>query len=364
MKLLCCTLLLFASVANAQILIGQTAGFTGSVAPSVKETAEGARLYIDSINEKGGIRGERIELISLDDKFDPKLAAANATTLVMQKGVIALFLTRGTPHTEAVMKELDSLRVPLIAPSTGAMSLHKPVNPWVFNVRSTYQGEARKAIGLLKTIGLDRIAVFQRDDSFGSDVMAGATSGFQAEKLTPVYVMKFDRTKPDFSAIGGEITKAQPNAFLVIGGGSDVVSATKAIRAAGSRAQIVTLSNNAAAGFVKSMGEFGPGTIVTQVFPSERSLVNPLSKEASELARRKKIDVSPALIEGFAAAKVLVEGLRRAGPRANGPRLRDAMESIKNFDLGGLEITYSASDRTGAEFTDLSIVSKDGQFRR
>jgi branched-chain amino acid transport system substrate-binding protein len=92
-----------AGTARAQILIGQTVGLTGPVAATVKEAVDGAKLYIDSVNAKGGIRGEKIELVTLDDKFDPKIAAANANTLITEKNVVALFLNRGTPHTEAIM---------------------------------------------------------------------------------------------------------------------------------------------------------------------------------------------------------------------------------------------------------------------
>src|SRR5262245_32367123 len=70
--------------ASAQIRIGQTAGLTGPVAASVGETVQGARLYIDAVNARGGVAGQRIELISLDDKFDPKQAAANAAKLIQE----------------------------------------------------------------------------------------------------------------------------------------------------------------------------------------------------------------------------------------------------------------------------------------
>ena len=81
---------LSAGAAQAQILIGQTVGLTGPVAATVKEAVDGARLYIDGVNARGGVRGEKIELITLDDKFDPKLAAANANALITEKNVMAL----------------------------------------------------------------------------------------------------------------------------------------------------------------------------------------------------------------------------------------------------------------------------------
>ncbi|MEO6016547.1 MAG: ABC transporter substrate-binding protein, partial [Polaromonas sp.] len=137
---------LLGHASQAQILVGQTAGFTGPVAAGVKETTDGAKLYLDAVNAKGGVSGQKIELISLDDKFDPKLAAENARKLVEEKNVVALFLTRGTPHTEAVLPVIDKYGVPLIGPSSGAMVLHQPVKKHVFNVRATYQHEAEKAV--------------------------------------------------------------------------------------------------------------------------------------------------------------------------------------------------------------------------
>jgi branched-chain amino acid transport system substrate-binding protein len=85
---------------QAQILIGQTAGFTGPVASGVKETTDGAKLYIDAINAKGGVGGQKIELISLDDKFDPKLAAENARKLIEEQNVVAMFLSHAARPTQ------------------------------------------------------------------------------------------------------------------------------------------------------------------------------------------------------------------------------------------------------------------------
>lgn len=348
---------------HAQILIGQTAGFSGPVAAGVKETTEGAKLHIDAINAKGGIAGQKIELISMDDKFEPKLAGENARVLIEDRQVVAMFLNRGTPHTEAIAPLLDKYGVPLIAPSTGAMTLHQPVRKHIFNVRATYQREAEKAITHLTTIGMDRIAVVHVDDSFGQDGLAGAQKGFTAAKLQPVLQEKFDRSKPDFSKIGPAVASTGAQAVLMIASGAAVVDGIKAIRAAGSAAQIVTLSNNASGGFVKSLGENARGVIVAQVFP--QSVSYGLVKEAQELARAKGLgDASPAMLEGYAAAKVLVEALRRAGPKPNRERIQAALEGLSKFDIGGLEVNFSPQDHTGLDFADLSIITSDGRFRR
>jgi len=353
--------------AAAQIKIGQTAGHTGAVAASVKEATSGAQLYFDAVNAKGGIGGQKLQLVSMDDKFDPKLAAENAKALIGQ-GVIALFLTRGTPHNQAIMPLLTEAKVPLVGPSTGAMALHQPVHPWLFNVRATYQREAERTIKHLQQIGVSRIALVQVADSFGDDAAAGALKGFAAG-TKPLLHEKYDRSKPDFSKMMPAIVAADAQAVLYLGSGTAVVDGMKAQRAAGSRAQMLTLSNNASSGFIKSLGDLAAGVVVSQVLPPERALGNPMVKEAHDLALAqgaKAPEITPAVLEGFASAKVLVEGLRKAAAARDLSRagLQKALENLKSFDLGGLELSYSPTDHTGLDYADLSIIGSDGRFRR
>lgn len=355
---------LLMGAAHAQILIGQTAGFTGAVAAGVKETTEGAKLYFDTVNSRGGVNGQKIELVSLDDRFDPKVAGENAQKLIEEQNVVAMFLTRGTPHTQAIIPHLDKHGVALVGPSTGAMVLHQPVSKHVFNVRATYQREAEKAITHLASMGINRIAVVHADDSFGADGLAGAQKGLAAARLTAV-IEKFDRAKPDFAPITPKIVQGNIQAVMMIASGTAVVDGMKAFRAAGSSAQVVTLSNNASGGFAKSLGELGRGVIVTQVFPYERSIAYPMVKEAQELAKARNLpEVSPAMLEGFAAAKVMVEALRRAGPKPSREKVHAALEGLRKFDLGGLEVNFSPDDHTGLDFADLSIIGADGRFKR
>lgn len=350
--------------ALSQIVIGQTAGITGIVAAGVKETTDGAKLWLDHINGKGGVNGQKVELLSMDDKFDPKQAAANAKVLIEEKNVLALFLVRGTPHSEAIIPLLDQHGVALIGPSTGAMSLHNPVRKYVFNVRATYQREAEKAVTHLHTLGVNRIAVIYADDSFGKDGLEGAQKGFQKAGFQPLAIVKADRIKPDYAAIIPEVTSKDAQAVVWIASGNAVADGVKALRAAKSAAQVVTLSNNASSGFVKSLGDSARGVIVTQVFPYERSYAYGFIKEALALAKPKNVDLTPAMLEGYAAAKVLVEGLKRAGPNPTRAKLQAALEGMRNFDIGGLEVSYGPDDHTGLDFADLSIIGQDGKFKR
>lgn len=348
---------------HAELVIGQTADFSGPAAPSVRECTAGARLVIDAVNQAGGIGGERLRLVSLDDALVPERAAANARTLIAQ-GVLALFLTRGTPQTQALLPLLAEHEIPLVAPSTGALALSQPVNPWVFNVRSSYRREAERVVQHLALVGARRVAIVRVDDSFGEDAEQGALHGLSAQGREPVARLVFDRAKPVFEPLVARLDKADPDAVLFIGSTTGVAQGIAALRASGSHAQAVTLSNNASQGFVQALGANARGVVVSQVFPGERSASLAFVREAAELARRANVPLTPQMLEGFAGAKVLVEGLRRAGPHPTRASLRQALDQAHHLDLGGLALAYSPEHHAGLDYVDLAIIDAQGRYQR
>lgn len=172
-------------VAESAILIGQTIGLTGTVAGTVKEMNEGAQAYIASVNKQGGVNGRKIEFKILDDQYVPAKAAENAKALIEKDHVFAMFQSRGTPQSLAILPILAAQKVPLVAPSTGAESLHAPVNHWVFNVRAKYQDEVIKGIEYFNTLGLQKIGLltYEKEDALGKDGVTGFEKGLDRKSV-------------------------------------------------------------------------------------------------------------------------------------------------------------------------------------
>ncbi len=351
------------ALAQGALRVGMVAGFSGPVAGLVQESADGARLYFDAVNAQGGIRGQNVELVTQDDKYNPATAAAQAKSLASQ-GVLALMLSRGTEPTAAMLPVLKENRLPLIAPATGAASLREPVQPFVYHLRASYQDEAERAVKHLVGIGVKRITIVQVNDPFGTDAGKGAIKGLDDLKLRALSNLRFDRNKPNLAPTMQAIAKAGIEAVVLIGPGYAVAEGVNALRAAGSTAHVATLSNNASHEFVKSLGENARGVIVTQLFPYERSTSNPLVREALGLAKAAgRSELTPAQLEGFAAAKLVVEALRRTGKDVDRNALIRALEGPR-IDVGGLQIGYNDKEHNGLEFTDVSIIGPDGKFWR
>lgn len=351
-------------VSSSRILIGQTVGVTGTVAGPVKEMNEGAIAYFNRINKQGGIHGRKIEMIVLDDKFDPALTRANAETLIKQEQVFALFLGRGTPHTQAILPLLAEHNVPLVAPSTGAMIFHEPAHRHLFNIRAKYQDEVIKAVEHFNTTGVKSISILHVDDAFGMDGLEGFNKAMKTHNITPVSVTKFARVKPDYAATAAEVIKANPGALIIVSSAKNTVEVIKAIRKQGGRMQIMTMSNNSSQAFVKDLGPAGNGVIVSQITPAPHLISTTLGQEFASLAKANGVTISYAAMEGFVNAKVLVEGLRRAGPNLTRDGFIRAMESMQRVDFGGLMVTYGPGDHTGSEFVELTMIGKNGRFIR
>ena len=109
------------------------------------------------------------------------------------------------------------------------------------------------------SIGITRIGVSYVDDTFGEDGLAGAEKGFTKANLKPLVVENFHRLKPDFALITSKVVESKAQAILMVAASQAIVDGLNAFRESGSQAQLVTLSNNASSGFIKSMGALGNG---------------------------------------------------------------------------------------------------------
>jgi branched-chain amino acid transport system substrate-binding protein len=169
-----------ASAANApgitdtEIKIGQTMPYSGPAsAYGVIGRAEAA--YLEMINEKGGINGRKINLLSLDDGYSPPKTVEQTRLLVEQEQVAFIFGSLGTPPNSAIRKYLNDNRVPQIFIATGATKFGDPLHfPWTMGFQPTYQAEAHiYAKHILATRPNAKIAVLYQNDDFGKDYVTG-----------------------------------------------------------------------------------------------------------------------------------------------------------------------------------------------
>lgn len=350
--------------AKPPIVLGQSGELTGLAVAA--EGLQGAKAYFDSVNNHGGIFGRKIELKAYDDGRDIKRVVQNTERLISEDHAFALFGYRSTPSLEAAIPILSREQVPMIAPTSGAMSVRSPHNPMVFHLRASYQQEAIKLIEHLTTEGVRKIAVLNQDDPFGKDALAGMQVALKKAGLSAVADATYDRKTLNVEAAVKTIAAASPDAVVMACTPNACVDFIKQMKAAGKRPQFLLLSNVNSNQFATSLGELGRGVVISQVMPYPWSHTVPLSREYQQVLKEssEKVPVGYASFEGFVAAKLVVHALRLAGPDATRAGLVAALEKMDDVDLGGMRVHFSNKSHTGSNFVDLSLISIDGTYVR
>lgn len=355
---------------GGELVIAQSAPFSGPLAPTGKGLRAGAQIYFDAVNAAGGVHGAKLRLVSRDDGYKAPETVRMVRELAKEAQPVAFFGVVGTGNGEALIKEkvLAELGIPLVTVRSGGQALVKPPYPWLFVTRATYADEVKKVVDQFVPIGFKRIAVFYQDDPFGQDGLAAAESYLKAAGATLVAKGGYEKNTTKVETAVKAIAAADPQAVIMVSNTAASAEFMKQLRAAGNMAQLVALSVTDGPQVAKLIGNgTARGLSVVQVVPDPLARTTPLARELAEAFHRfppKDIELNHTVAEGYVGAKVLVEALKRAGPNPTPKKVRDALETIRDFDLGGLVLSFSPNNHAGSRYVDITILNQDGRLLR
>jgi branched-chain amino acid transport system substrate-binding protein len=347
-----------------KIILGQSAAFTGPAAQLGIQFHAGAKLHFDQLNAQGGIGGRSVEIRTLDDGYEPDRCAEN-TRKLLEDDVFALFGYIGTPTSLVALPLATKAKVPFIAPFTGAMGLRVPLNRYAFHIRASYNDETALIVKQLHNVGLTKIAVFYQNDAYGKAGLDGVTLALAALNLKPVAVATVERNSVDVAKAVETINAAMPEAVVQISAYKSCAAYIRAARKAGYGGGFYNVSFVGTQALADELGKEGAGIVVSQVVPSPYTGSKPISREFAEAIRKNNgaVQANFSSMEGYIAARVLAEGLRRAGGRGGVEGLISAMESINGQPFGGFNVNFSRTDHAASSFVELSMLTGDGRVR-
>ncbi|NDY92379.1 ABC transporter substrate-binding protein [Ideonella sp. TBM-1] len=350
---------------SGRLVLGQSAAFSGPAAQLGTQMNRGARLVLDAVNAQGGVNGQTLELRTLDDGYEPARCKAN-TERFIDEGVFALFGYVGTPTTLAAMPVLQEAKVPLFAPFTGAGALREPFSRQVFHLRASYDDETALIVKQLTSLDLRRVAVFRQNDSYGQAGLDGVRKALAAKGLEPVAVATVERNSAEVGAAVKALMAARPDAVVQVSAYRSCAAFIREARAAGFGGTFYNVSFVGTQALADELGKDGRGVVISQVMPFPYSNSTPVVREYLEALKASGNGDKPnySSLEGFLAAKVLVDGLRRAGGKASREGLITGLESIQNQDYGGFRVTFGPRDHVGSHFVELSMLTETGSVRR
>jgi len=356
-------------VTDNSVLIGMTAPFSGPNGAYGLDMKMVINAYFRQINDAGGIHGRRLELRALDDGYETERAVANTRTLINQEKVFALLASYGSSPTTAAMNEVFGVaKVPLVGAISGADSIRQsprdnPKNRYMFNVRASYANETEAIVNQLVSLGFRNIAVLYQNDGFGKSGLDGVITALRKHNQAPLAVATVERNSVEVSQAVQTIAQVNPQAVIMVTLYKPTAAFVRAMRKAGQKPQFMTLSPVGADLLVQELGDEARGIGISQVMPYPWNDTTPLVREYQKLLGQNG-KFSYYGVEAYAMAKVLIDAIRKAGKDLSRDKLLASLEGMQNHDLGGYRVSYSANERLGSHFVDLTVIGNSGRVLR
>jgi len=361
--LLVAALSLSASAAEQKpILIGQSAGLSGGQAQYSHDVRSGIQAALAAANASGGIRGRPLQLVALDDSGKKDAVLANTKTLVEQHKVVSLIGYTSGAGVEATLPYLETAGVPLIGPATGNMGIRSELHKALFQVRAGYSDEMRKMVSHLATMGLKRFAVAYLGD-VGPANPQSMLNAIKANGAEAVAAVALNRNADDFTRDAEQLLKGEPEVVLFISNAKPIGKLVQAMRAKGYGGQFA-IASFAGVSLIQDLQKTAHGLILSQVLPppTSKHLKFIAAYQADMAAYEPKAELNYTSLEGYLAARVLIEGLKRS-PADSPSKVIAALESLQRLDLGGYEISFSSTSHDGSRYVNTGVVDRNGSLR-
>ncbi len=352
-------------VSNDRIVFGQAAPLEGPAAQLGLDMQAGIRAAFEEANKAGGVKGRKLDLVSLDDGYEPNKSIEATKKLLDEHKVFALIGPVGTPTSAATQPIALQEGVPFIGPFTGAEFLRNPFQPNVVNVRGSYFQETEEMVErLTKDRGITRISIFYQDDAFGRAGLAGVQKALAKRNMQLASEGTFERNTVAVKGALLSIQKGKPEAIIMVGPYRPCAEFIKLARQVKLDAVMVNISFVGSNALAKESGAAGAGVVVTQVvpFPGDTSIPLVARYQAALKAVNPDTQTGFGTLEGYMVGRVVIAALEKMQGE---PTRRALLDTIfaNTFDLGGVRLVYGANDNQGMDEVFLTVIQPDGTFK-
>ncbi len=350
-------------VMDDRILFGQSAAFTGPA----QELGVGMRLGIqaafDEVNRQGGVNGRRLELMSVDDEYEPEMAIANTIHLINEEEVFALIGAVGTPTSRSAVPITEDSGVPYVAPFTGADFLRDAKLNSVVNLRASYFQETAEMVSrLIDDLGIERIAVLHQDDSFGRAGYLGVKLALDRRSMEPVAIGVYPRNTTAVKAALLDLRRGDPEAVILVGAYEPVAALISWARQIGMDPVFMTVSFVGTNALAQELGSSGAGVYITQVVPSPMDDTIPIvATYRNALSVYDPVAV-PGFVsfEGYLAGRLAIAGLKGCGREVDRACFLESLRGANIIDIDGFQLRYGRGDNQGSDTVFLTVIGEDG----
>jgi branched-chain amino acid transport system substrate-binding protein len=348
-------------VSKTAVVIGQSVALTGPGSALAVPFQQGAKLYFDRLNAAGGINGRKIELVTIDDRGNAQQTAAN-TKKLLEQGVFALFGYYGSPQVTAAYPAIKDGDVLLFAPMAAADEFRGAAYPNVYSLRPGYAEEAAAITRHAETLGARKLGILHATD--GESLAALDSANRTMTSMGANLVVTAAMGSGSVANAVDKAIAAKPESLLVVGDANIAASAVRDLRAKGFRGPIYGFSNAGESLLAEELGPAGAGVVVVRVVPKSDTVKVPVANDMLNDAKEAKLGKPNVyMLEGYIAARVFAEALRKVPKDPTRAKLRKAIISMEDTSVGGFRINFGENERTGSKLVQLSLIDSQGKVR-
>jgi ABC-type branched-subunit amino acid transport system substrate-binding protein len=352
-----------AMAAGEPIVIGQVAPFTGPQAVTGLAMNAGAKLYFDSVNARGGVRGRPIKLVTRDDVQKPEDTVRLTKELIATEAPVAMISTVGTANLEALAKDgvLVRQRVSMIGAVSGAASVAQAEGMHV--VKASYHDEVGRLFGQLAGLGVTTAGLVYQNDGLGRDVLAGAEAAARQSGIKLEVRSAYERNTTAVEKAVADMISSKVQVVFLGATTAAGIEFVKQYRDGGGTGTLYGMSIIDTDALLKALGPLrSRGYAFSVVLPLAHQTNRAVVREYLQL-RQASTDrnLSARSIEGYIAAKALVKVLEDS-KSLSAAGVTNAIAAAKSVDVGGYVLDFSVKDRTGSRFVDFAMFGADGKI--
>jgi len=349
----------------AAINIGCTAAMTGPLGAFGRNMKLGVDAALNQINSKGGVHGRPLRFTVIDDAYVPARSVENAKKLLEDANVLALMGCLGTPNNAAITPLLEAAGIPHLAPLTGASSLRKAELRHIYHVRASYTDEMNRLVQSLVSMGIRDLAMVYLDNAYGKEVAEDATRALTASGIKAVAMVALATDGKNLESVVTTVMAAKPSAVLLGTAGAATTGLVAGLKQVSPMLPIAGVSPALTQDGIAQLGAKAQGIAVTMVFPDANQTKHVLVRDYQAAMRASGQEVfSNGSLEAYINARIMAEAINRAGRAPSRDKIRQALASIRNLDLGGFSVDYGTSPvRVGSTYVNLGVLSADGRLK-
>ena len=354
------------AVQAATIVVAQVGPMSGLEASQGRAYAAGMQLWFNAVNKAGGVNGHTFSLVRRDDSGRPEdtLSATKAVLAEDKPMVLAGYMGSKNITDLVATGMLEKERIALVGYRTTEI---RPETPLLYSVRATLADELTKLTEHLATIGITRLGLFYEDGPGAAALLKAADEAAVKAKASIAAKASYPPGTARVTPAVDVFLKNPPQAILMVSSGGAAAGFIEQYRSGGGAAQLFAHSGADIEQMSKRLSEEQmQGVAIAQVTPSPYKISTRLAKEFNDLAKANTLEVpvSYSMMEGFIAAKVIVEAVRRQGAKPTREAMATTLDAMETYDLGGYVVGFRPNKRNGSRFVELSIVSGSGRIRQ